>query len=131
MTPPHERSRSELTFAQVWCFWGKRRRSYRLWNMVQHYIKMYLMLRQRRPKPYKFLKCFISFVKTVKSCHLDTIWRNLRWKSPMLVHFEEYHGNQTALNVIFHVVLSIYRFAKIWNSHQFPAQLRNGHLVGY
>ena len=32
----------------------------------------------------------------------------------------------TSLNVIFHVVVSVYRFVKIWNSPQFPAQFRNG-----
>ena len=35
-------------------------------------------------------------------------------------------GQMTNLNVIFHVVVPVYRFAKIWNSPQFPAQFRNG-----
>ena len=35
-------------------------------------------------------------------------------------------GPMTNLNMIFHVVVSVYRFAKIWNSPQFPAQLWNG-----
>ena len=34
----------------------------------------------------------------------------------------------TTLNVIFRVVVSIYRLVKIWNSPQFPAQFRNGQL---
>ena len=33
------------------------------------------------------------------------------------------------LNVIFHVVVSVYRLVKIWNSPQFPAEFRNGHIV--
>ena len=36
-------------------------------------IQMSVMLRQRPPKPYKFLKCFISFVTTVKSCRSVSI----------------------------------------------------------
>ena len=35
-------------------------------------------------------------------------------------------GQMTNLNMIVHVVVSVYQFAKIWNSPQFPAQLRNG-----
>ena len=32
----------------------------------------------------------------------------------------------TNLNMIFHVLVSVYRFVKIWNSPQFPAEYRNG-----
>ena len=39
-------------------------------------------------------------------------------------------GQMTTLNVIFHVVLSIYRLVKIWNSPQFPARFRNGRYLG-
>ena len=35
-------------------------------------------------------------------------------------------GQMTNLNMIFHVVVSVYRFVKIWNSPQFPAEFRNG-----
>ena len=35
-------------------------------------------------------------------------------------------GQMTNLNTIFHVVVSVYRFGKIWNSPQFPAGFRNG-----
>ena len=35
-------------------------------------------------------------------------------------------GQMTNLNMTFHVVLSVYRFIKIWNSAQFPAEFRNG-----
>ena len=38
-------------------------------------------------------------------------------------------GQMTTLNVIFHVVVSIYRLVKIWNSPQFPVQFRNGQLA--
>ena len=38
-------------------------------------------------------------------------------------------GQMTNLNMIFHVVVSVYRFTKIWNSPQFPVQLRNGQYV--
>ena len=34
----------------------------------------------------------------------------------------------TNLNMIFFVVVSVYRFVKIWNSPQFPAEFRNGQL---
>ena len=34
-------------------------------------------------------------------------------------------GQMTNLIMIFHVVVSVYRFVKIWNSPQFPAELRN------
>ena len=37
-------------------------------------------------------------------------------------------GQMTTLNVIFHVVVPIYRLFKIWNSPQFRAQFRNGQL---
>ena len=33
------------------------------------------------------------------------------------------------LNMIFHVLESVYRFVKIWNSPQFPVEFRNGQLV--
>ena len=35
-------------------------------------------------------------------------------------------GQMTNLNMIFHVVVSVYRFVKIWNSSQFPDEVRNG-----
>ena len=35
-------------------------------------------------------------------------------------------GQMTKLNMIFHVVASVYRLIKIWNSPQFPAEFRNG-----
>ena len=38
-------------------------------------------------------------------------------------------GQMINLNMIFHVVVSVYQFAKIWNSPQFPAQFRNGQLL--
>ena len=31
-------------------------------------------------------------------------------------------GQMTNLDMIFHVVVSVYRFLKIWNSPQFPAE---------
>ena len=34
-------------------------------------------------------------------------------------------GQMPNLNRIFHVVVSVYRFVKIWNSPQFPAEFRN------
>ena len=34
----------------------------------------------------------------------------------------------TNLNMIFHVVVSLYRLVKLWNSPQFPDELRNGQL---
>ena len=37
-------------------------------------------------------------------------------------------GQITTLNVIFHVVVSIYRLVKIWNLPQFAAQFWNGQL---
>ena len=49
------------------------------------------------------------------------------------VHFKSIIlGQMTNLNMIFHVVVSVvsvYRFVKIWNSPQFPAEFRNGQLV--
>ena len=39
---------------------------------------------------------------------------------------KEHHTN---LNMIFHVVVSVYRLVKIWNSPQFPAE-RNGQYIG-
>ena len=32
----------------------------------------------------------------------------------------------TNLNMIFDVVVSVYRLIKIWNSPQFPAEFQNG-----
>ena len=37
-------------------------------------------------------------------------------------------GQMTNLNVIFHVVVSVYRLITIWNSPQFPVEFRNGLL---
>ena len=39
-------------------------------------------------------------------------------------------GEMTNLDMIFHVVVSDYRLAKIWNSPQFPVEFRNGLLEG-
>ena len=33
------------------------------------------------------------------------------------------------LDMIFHVVVSVYRLVKIWNSPQFPVEVRNGLLL--
>ena len=38
-------------------------------------------------------------------------------------------GQMTNLNMIFHVVVSVYRLVKIWNSPQFPVEFRNGLLA--
>ena len=35
-------------------------------------------------------------------------------------------GQMAKLNMIFHVVVSVYRLVKIWNSSQFPAEFRDG-----
>ena len=35
-------------------------------------------------------------------------------------------GKMTNLNMIFHVVVSVYRLVKIWNSPQFPTEFGNG-----
>ena len=35
-------------------------------------------------------------------------------------------GQMANLNIIFHVVVSVYRLVKIWNSLQFPDEFRNG-----
>ena len=35
-------------------------------------------------------------------------------------------GQMTNLNMIFHLVVSVYRLVKIWNSPQFSAEFRNG-----
>ena len=37
-------------------------------------------------------------------------------------------GPMTSLNIIFHVVVSVYRLVKIWNSPQFPAEFWNSQL---
>ena len=34
-------------------------------------------------------------------------------------------SQMTNLNMIFHVVVSVYQLVKIWNSPQFPAEFRN------
>ena len=38
-------------------------------------------------------------------------------------------GQLISLDMIFHVVVSVYRLIKIWNSPQFPVEFRNGLLV--
>ena len=35
-------------------------------------------------------------------------------------------GQMINLDMIFHVVLSVYRLVKVWNSPQFPVEFRNG-----
>ena len=53
-----------------------------------------LILRQRPPKSYKLWKCFISFAATVKSRHVPTVWKKLRWKSLFVfvfAYFKEHH----------------------------------------
>ena len=36
-------------------------------------------------------------------------------------------GQMANLNMIVHVMVSVYRLVKIWNSPQFPDEFRNGH----
>ena len=65
-------------------------------------------------------------------------------KIAMFAHFEPYFkvhnfasvhpksiilGQMTNLNMIFHVVVSVYRLVEIWNSPQFPAEFRNGQCM--
>ena len=59
----------------------------KLWTLkyASKSIQTSLILIQRPPKPYKLLKCFISFVTTVKSCHAPSIWKKMRWKSLCLL----------------------------------------------
>ena len=38
-------------------------------------------------------------------------------------------GQMTNLNMVFHVVVSVYRLVKIWNSPQFSDEFRNGQLT--
>ena len=40
-------------------------------------------------------------------------------------------GQMTNLNMIFHVVVSVHRSLKIWNSSQFPAEFWNDQSKGY
>ena len=40
-------------------------------------------------------------------------------------------GQMTNLNMIFHVVVSVYQLVKIWNSPQFPDEFRNGQLSSH
>ena len=40
-------------------------------------------------------------------------------------------GQMTNLNMIFHVVVSGYQLVKIWNSPQFPDEVRNGQLESW
>ena len=135
-------------------------------------IQTSLILTKRPPKPYKFYFFFIiSLVTTVKSRHVPTIWKKLRWKSLCLPSLESITeiikiltvymvlgdavlklenqnwilnhvsrsitwslftlkstilGQMTNLNMIFHVVVSVYRLVKTWNSPQFPAEFRKG-----
>ena len=37
-------------------------------------------------------------------------------------------GQMANLNMVFHMVVSVYRLVKIWNSPQFPDEFRNGQL---
>ena len=38
-------------------------------------------------------------------------------------------GQMTNLNMIFHVVVPVYRLVKIWNLPQFPDEFRNGQFA--
>ena len=40
-------------------------------------------------------------------------------------------GQRNNLDMIFHVMVSVYWLVKIWNSPQFPAEFRNGLLLVY
>ena len=57
-------------------------------------IQMFLIFRRRPPKPYKLLKFSISFVTTVKSCHVPT-------------------------TVMYYLLVSVNRFVKIWTRPSF------------
>ena len=38
-------------------------------------------------------------------------------------------GQMANLNMIIHVMVSVYRLVKIWNSPQFPDEFRNGQFL--
>ena len=59
LTPPHKRSRSEFD-----AFGVNRDEVIDLETLLKS-IQMSVILRQRPPKPYKFLKCVTSFMTTV------------------------------------------------------------------
>ena len=56
------------------------------WNMVNIHTNV-CNLETAFQQPYKFLKCLISFVITVKCYHSVTIWKKLRRKARMLARF--------------------------------------------
>ena len=99
-------------------------------------IQTSLISRKRPPKPYKLLKFFYQGL-------YDFGGRCLKIRD-VCMDFEPYFkvhnlvsihpksiilSQMTNLNVIFHVVVSVYRLVKLWNSPQFPDELRNGQLT--
>ena len=78
------------------------------------------------PKPYKLLNFCTSFVKLWSPImHLLTerSWDENHYVCP-------FHREITKLNMIFHVVVPVYQFVKIWNLLQFPAEFWNSQLPG-
>ena len=55
---------------------------------------------------------------------LNHVSRSITW-SLISLKALNFSGQMTTLNMFFHVVVSVHRFVKIWNSSQFPAQFQN------
>ena len=78
-------------------------------------------------------------LRTLKQFKIHTNVSNFEAASPKTVSLEGFLTNLVSvrpqsiklgqianLNVIFHVMVSIYRLVQIWNLPRFPAQFRNG-----
>ena len=82
-------------------------------------------------------RIFYKFCKNCKILSYTYYLKEAEMKIGTFAHFKEYHGKHknfksrrklksTSLNMIFHVVVWVYRLVKIWNSPHFPAEFRNG-----
>ena len=95
-----------LSFFQIVSAW-------RDFTVVTKLMKIFKSLYGFRGRLYGFWPCFK--VHNLVSVHP---------KSIIL-------GQMINLDMIFHVVVSVYRLVKIWNSHQFPVEFRNGLWIGH
>ena len=88
-----------------------------------------------KSRTFTHFKCITEIIKKFKSLCLNIREGRMDFEPCFKVHnlVSVYPkgiklGQMTNLNVIFHVVGSVYQLVTIWNSPQFPVEFRNGLL---
>ena len=115
-----------------------KRRPPKPYNLLKFFISLVTIVKSRHaPTIWKKLRWKSLCLPVLKS--IMAIIKKFKSLYDFKPHFKVYNlvsvdpksiilGQMTNLNMIFHVLVSVYRFVKTWNSPQFPAEFRNSQL---